>query len=730
MEFRENLSLQIRTCGLKKIYRNTVLYNFCLAGNSLLLFLTLMGAHMELPAWLQVAGRMHTMVLHFPIVLLVLAAVWETTVQTKGNPLYYGLGNALLLATAVSAAAAAVMGLFLSNEGGYDADTLLWHQWSGIATSLLSFAWYVFRKRIRRSMISSVAVAVVGLAVLILAGHQGATLTHGENYLLAPIASGKEKPQVTLEEALVFQDLVRPVLEAKCMGCHNARKAKGDLNMETEASLLKGGKHGVLWDSTAEGFGRMMQRIHLPLAEKEHMPPQGKPQLTEDEIRILYLWIKNGAGFTQKIVDLPDNDTLRLLAADHFQKRETEQYTFPAADEATIQKLNNDFRVVHPLALHSPALAVDFFGVAAFKSEQLEELKVVKEQIVHLNLNKMPVGDADIKTIAQFSNLRTLNLSATQITGAALGELRQLKALRQLSLSGTSVKAADLEVLRELPGLSVLHLWNTGVSESEFSDLQQRLPHVRMEFGFYGKDVVAKLNTAVIECAADVFKDSTKFRLKNYIRGAVVRYTLDGSIPDSLHSPVSTGDSITVDKTCLLSTKTFLPGWISSDVATRNFYKAGLTPDSIALTYPPDPQYKGEGAKTLINNKIGDTEFKTNKWLGYRETNLECLLFFGRPTTLSSVYVSTLAQTGSFILPPAEIQVWGGPDKNRLVLLDQLRPGQPSKLAQYRVGYTCAFKSRRVSVLKIVVKPVAKLPKWHPQKGERGWVFVDEVFVN
>ena len=732
MEFRENLSLQIRTRDLKKIYRNTVLYNFCLAGNSLLLFLTIMGAHMQLPAWLQVAGRMHPLLLHFPIVLLTLSVVWETTVQAKGNPLYYRTGNALLLATAVSAAAVAVMGLFLSNEGGYDEINLFRHKWSGITTSLLAFGWYAFRERIRQSEISGILVAVGSLASVTLAGHFGATLTHGENYLLAPIASEKQKPLVPLEDALVFQDLVRPILQEKCMSCHNAAKSKGDLNMETEASLLKGGKNGVLWDSTAAQFGRMMQRIHLPISEKEHMPPKGKPQLTENEISILFHWIKSGANFQQKIVDMPDTDTLRMLATEHFKPQEEDQYSFSAADESTIQQLNNDYRVVHPLALHSPALAVDFYGVAAFKSEYLQELKGIKEQVVHLNLNKMPVQDADVKTIAMFANLRKLNLSGTQITGATLGELKQLQALRQLSLSGTPVKAADLEALGVLPNLSVLYLWNTGVSEQEFADLQARLPGVRLESGFYGKDVVAKLNAPIIEGDEQVFSSSTKVRLKNYIKGAVVRYTLDGTTPDSLHSPVSSGDSITIDKTCLLTTKTFLPGWISSDVSTRNFYKTGVVPDSISLKYPPNPQYKGAGAKTLVNQKIGDTDFKTNKWLGFKETDLECTLFFRQPTALSSVSLSTLVNIGSYIMPAARIEVWGGSHQNKMVLLRRIQPEQPAKMGtpEYRIGYTCTFSPRTINVLKIIVKPVAKLPKWHPGKGERAWVFVDEVFLN
>ena len=64
----------------------------------------------------------------------------------------------------------------------------------------------------------------------------------------------------------------------------------------------------------------------------------------------------------------------------------------PQADESKIKALNNNYRVVRPLALGSPALGVEFFSAEQFKPEQLKELLAVKEQVVSLNLNKMPVS--------------------------------------------------------------------------------------------------------------------------------------------------------------------------------------------------------------------------------------------------------------------------------------------------------------------------------------------------
>jgi hypothetical protein len=55
---------------------------------------------------------------------------------------------------------------------------------------------------------------------------------------------------VGLSDAFIYADLVEPILNAKCMGCHNSSKAKVELLMDTKELLIKGGKSGKLWDTT------------------------------------------------------------------------------------------------------------------------------------------------------------------------------------------------------------------------------------------------------------------------------------------------------------------------------------------------------------------------------------------------------------------------------------------------------------------------------------------------
>src|SRR5689334_7046619 len=155
----------------------------------MLLFLLLFENRIVLPAWLQVAGRMHPMFLHFPIVLVVLYAFWVLFLQKRITPQESAghIGEGLLLLSAATSALTALMGLFLSREKGYDPEALLWHKWGGIAVSLILLAWYGFRKNLSTTKPGTIALTILSLAFIIFTGHQGAGITHGQNFLVAPM---------------------------------------------------------------------------------------------------------------------------------------------------------------------------------------------------------------------------------------------------------------------------------------------------------------------------------------------------------------------------------------------------------------------------------------------------------------------------------------------------------------------------------------------------------------
>jgi len=698
----------------------------------MLVFLLLLENRIVLPPWLQVVGRMHPMFLHFPIVLVVLYIVWIIFFQKKFTYQHTGLdtGEWLLLLSAFTSALTALMGLFLSREEGYDTDALVWHKWGGVAVSFIMMLWYAFRRSLVTTKTGTIAVTLFAFILIIFTGHQGAGITHGQNFLIAPILPEQKQPAVLLEDAVVFTHMVKPILQSKCMSCHNSKKAKGELVMETRDLLLKGGKTGKLWDSTESDFGLLMKRIHLPLEAKKHMPPQGKPQLSDEEITILSNWIKTGSDFNSKVVDLDANSELRKIAERNFNTIETEEYEFKAADTKKVQQLNNNYRIVYQLAKNSPALAAEFFTASKFNAQGLKDLLAVKQQLVSLSLYKMPVKDDDLKTIGQFTELRKLNLAFTGITGATLDELKKLKELKHLSLSGTPMKPDAIKSLSDLKQLTRLEIWNTTVSEKMIKELQSVNKNLVIEKGFRGDTIRLKLTPPVLENEQQVIIQPQKLRLKHYINGVTIRYTLDGTRPDSLKSNVYNND-VTISSNTHLVAKAFKPGWQSSDSLEAFFYKAAYKADSLIYLLPPDKSYKDEKGRILIDGVKGDNNYGSGKWVGFTLNRMEAMLVYPQPSEISKVTISSLVDIGSYLMPPQLIEVWGGDDRSHMKLLNRMSPGQPTKQKPaYLKVFEISFKPVSVRYLKIIATPVSKLPSWHPGKGQPGWFFSDEIFVN
>jgi uncharacterized membrane protein len=706
-----------------------ILINTSIAINALLWMLLIFENRLVIPEWLQVAGRLHPMILHFPVVLVIIVVIFALNKIVNPKTQNAAFKTWLVFAT-ILASGTALSGFFLSNEDGYNAEALYSHKWSGIILSFLLLLWSLGFEWINQRKFVSGMAAVASLATVLLAGHWGSSITHGDNFVLAPILKAEEKPAILFDDALVYQDMVRPILEIKCMNCHNENKAKGELIMATEALLVKGGKTGKIWNLETPGFGLMMDRIHLAPENKKHMPPTGKPQLTAEEIFIIEQWLAKGASFQLRVNSLAENDTLRKTGSTMFGNLASQQYDFEAADAGTIQKQNTANRSVYQLAMDVPAVAVDFYGRSQYLAAQLKELLEIKEQVVALNLNKMPVNDAEMSVVGQFKNLRRLNLSFTDITGRGLLALQSLPHLQQLSISGTTLTAKDFSALQKNASLHTIFAWNTKVKDTEQLLVQQQLGNKRIYWGFNGDTITLQLNAPIIENEIQIITSPVELKLKHFLPGVSIRYSLDGTDPDSMFSPVYK-EGILINSQGMLKAKAFKKGWAGSSVSQLYFFKNKFKPDSVWAKQQPDNAYKGNGAATLNDNVKGDQNFRNGKWLGYKENEADLFLFFKEPIAASGVTFSSLIDVGSYIMPPQTIEIWGGGNLQNLRILKKIEPLQPLKeMPLYQAGFECNFPTEKVQYIRIIAKPVNKLPLWHRGKGDKGWIFMDEIFVN
>ena len=710
-----------------------LVYNLAFLLNGLLIFLLVFESRFSVPFWMQSIGRMHPLVLHFPLVVLMLYGLWVIIIEKADSARWNAeLANILLLIGTLTAAVAAFSGFILSKEEGYEADALFWHKWLGVGISLSSIVWYSFQKYLLPWKIQSKVAAAGFLLLLFIGGHLGGNLTHGEDFLISPIKSSSEDaPKVAFDQAKVFQDLVQPVLNQKCISCHNEEKSKGNLQMQTQALLIKGGKNGMLWDTTKADLGLLIGRVHLPLDDKKHMPPRGKVQLSDEEIVLLAAWVKGGSRFDQLVSSLPPQNPIYAYAQNILQgSRTEEQYDFSAADADEVAKLNSTYRLIKPLSAESPALFVNFYNRANFKSEDIEALLPLKDQIVSMDLSKMPVKDEDLKILGKFPELRRLILNFTDITGASLSDLKNLTNLKELSISGTTVKAPQVKSLETFPALKKVFVWSTNLTPDELA-LLKKDKKIAFETGFRSDTLILPLNPPMIENENQIIAGNEPISMKHQIPGTVIRYTLDGTEPDSVKSLVY-NKPFSILKNTSLKARAFKKGWYGSKQTEKLFFKAGFHIDSVRLITPADQKYKAKGNITIADGVKSDRQQNSGKWLGYRDNEFQSYLLFKKPVKASNVTLSMLRNVGGFIFPPVRIEVWGGANEKSLKLLKVITPEMPVKETpnSENLIFDAGFESQELSCIKLVAKPLSKLPAWHPGKGEKAWVFVDEVFVN
>ncbi len=703
----------------------------------MLLFLLFFQNKVSLPPSVQAVGRMHPLLLHLPIGLLVISFILWIGKASIEQTSFQKLFILVLQVTAFTAALTALMGFFLSREGGYDENILLKHKVLGIITAILSYTLLLVYRSFPEKKFVFGMIITISLAAMIIGSHFGSNLTHGEGFVWQPLKSKEDLEEKITDSSSLFTSAIRPILKAKCFSCHNEEKSKGGLIMTSKEKILEGGKNGPIWKPGDALNSHIVQNINLPEEDKKHMPPNGKPQLSQEQIDLLFTWIQSGADMKKMLKDYAEDDTLRILAAKfiHLPKDETEKtYSFAAASTSTIQKLSSPFCSVFPLSQTSVALQADFFVREKFDRKKLEELLKVKQQLVVLNLGNMPVTDADMKAISQFTNLEKLILNNSLITNNAISEIKNLKSLQSLSLAGTQIDKGAAQFFSQFDSLREVFIWNTKISATDADELQKQNKKIRFDRGYIPDEKeILTLTPPVVKKEEFILPDNENIELKHQVGGVSIRYTTDGTDPDSTTSPVYK-DPLTVNGFTLIKAKAIRTGWYSSPIASFTFFKKGKRPSNAELITQPNEKYKGAGATTLFDQKKGLAEnFSDPAWLGFREKPFAAFFYFDTAQTINSISISYNESVQSYLMPPAEVEIWAGENKNKLKLLKKVRVTQPTKEEKNVVrieGLKIDIPRSTYKCYKIVAKNVSKLPAWHPGKGEKAWIFIDEIFFN
>ena len=438
-------------------------------------------------------GRMHPIVVHFPIALVMLAAAVELVRSLRRQRGLSAATPLLVQVAAASGVVAAITGwLIAANErGGDDSSELFGHRWLGTvaAVLLVGLAWRVSVAAARRPDPATAGLGAVRFQTVALAGlvgfasHLGGEMVYGKGYLLkglgravrpdpveavaaeAPAADTTVVAASLSANAATFRDTIEPILAARCEECHGNSKRKGGLQLVPIAKAFPVDREDWTIEPGDVAASLVVRRVELPRDDLDAMPPEGEP-LTPEQISAIKAWIAGGAEYPK---DEPAQVALPAVPAAPAgvgaAKAVEAAPVDPAAVASAMAAIAARGAIVQPLFAGSPLVEVNAsLASPAWTDAELAMLEPLAGVLVTLNLARSGVTDAGVAALPPMPQLANLRLDGTAVGDAAARAMAASPRLEAINLVSTAVGDDGLAALAANRGIQRIYVWKSKVT--------------------------------------------------------------------------------------------------------------------------------------------------------------------------------------------------------------------------------------------------------------------------
>jgi hypothetical protein len=164
-------------------------------------------------------------------------------------------------------------------------------------------------------------------------------------------------------------------------------------------------------------------------------------------------------------------------------------------------------------------------------------------------------------------------------------------------------------------------------------------------------------------------------------------------------------------------------------LCTASYYKRNSDRKMVSLS-PYSNQYTGGGDEALIDGMRGGADFRTGSWQGCQGQNMECVIDLGSEQAITTVGLSCLQETKSWIWFPSRVEIFLSHDGKTFA------PAASIDITEYQKEATPSTREFTRNLrgsaryVKIIAQPAfEKIPEWHLGAGGTPWIFADEIIV-
>jgi hexosaminidase len=230
-----------------------------------------------------------------------------------------------------------------------------------------------------------------------------------------------------------------------------------------------------------------------------------------------------------------------------------------------------------------------------------------------------------------------------------------------------------------------------------------------------------------ITTAVDTAKKQIKVTLSNEMNYPSIRYTTNGSDP-ATSSRLYRGP-FAVTKETTVRAGAFAKGKLLGKISSQKVFVHRASFKNVSLKYPYEV-YDGGGPYGLVNGLRGSHFFSDGNWQGYHQSDLDAVVDLKKSVPIKRIAAGFLDRTTSWIFYPTVVEYSVSEDGEHYTNVASFHLDLPTANREMSVK-ELSQKVTNVNAryVRVFAKNVSVCPEWHAGKGDKAWLFVDEIVV-
>lgn len=211
---------------------------------------------------------------------------------------------------------------------------------------------------------------------------------------------------------------------------------------------------------------------------------------------------------------------------------------------------------------------------------------------------------------------------------------------------------------------------------------------------------------------------------------SIIRYTLDGSIPNENSQRYTA--PILIDKSTIVKARAFMAGASTSFTAVKRCVYDYVS--SATFQNKPNTPYNLNYIYALFDGETGDVGDLSRSWIGFSGNDCVVTLKLSKTIDIDDVCIRFAHVPDAWTFAPQEVKVMVSEDGENFSApkegILEIDPTSEDMNAPQLISVTVPVEKDNVRYVRIVAKNIGRVPAWHRAKGLRAWIMTDEIFVN